>query len=319
LVSLLSYPGNLAQTGKTGILLAPTFCRVASENRVTLSTVSDFDPQLVPIKPAATVMLIADRPDLQIFMLKRHAKTVFAGGMWVFPGGAVDPEDNQLELSHIDIDEAERLDNSLSELTRDNLPFYIAAIRESFEESGILFGFRNNEQHLIDLSDATMQAHFDSLRQKLNNQKTSFGDILKQEKLTPALSSLYPVARWITPLGSPKRFDARFFIAAMPTNQTPIHDDGELVRSGWMRPNDILTACEREEMILMSPTLRMVRNLAAFTSTQGVLQAVSHNLSYERVRVDTTHGNLLLPGERGYDKASEDIETGWIRLRPGET
>jgi len=281
--------------------------------------VSDFDPQLVPIKPAATVMLIADRPDLQIFMLKRHAKTVFAGGMWVFPGGAVDPEDNQINLDHTDVNESEDPGGLLSETNSNSLAFYIAAIRESFEESGILFGFRDNEQQLIDFSDDLTRAHFDALRQKLNNQQTNFVDILQQEGLTPAFSSLHPVARWITPLGSPKRFDARFFIAAMPTNQTPIHDDGELVKSDWMRPNDILTACEQEKMVLMSPTLRMVRNLAAFTSTQAVLRAVSHDLSYERVRVDTTHGNLLLPGEQGYDKASEDIETGWIRLRPGET
>lgn len=264
-------------------------------------------------------MLIADRPDLQIFMLKRHAKTVFAGGMWVFPGGGVDPEDNQIGLNQTDVNESEDPGSLPSETNADSLPFYIAAIRESFEESGILFGFRDDEQHLIDLSDDKTRTHFDSLRQKLNSQQTNFADILRQERLTPALSSLHSVARWITPLGSPKRFDARFFIAAMPANQTPIHDDGELVNSDWMRPNDILTACEQEKMVLMSPTLRMVRNLAAFTSTQAVLRSVSRDLSYERVRVDTTHGNLLLPGEQGYDKASEDIETGWIRLRPGET
>jgi 8-oxo-dGTP pyrophosphatase MutT (NUDIX family) len=263
-------------------------------------------------------MLIADRPDLQIFMLKRHAKTVFAGGMWVFPGGAVDPEDNQIDLQ-TDVSKSEDPGNLLSESKADSLPFYIAAIRESFEESGILFGFRKNESHLIDFSDHKTRAHFDALRQKLNSQQTNFGDILRHERLTPAFSSLHPVARWITPLGSPKRFDARFFIAAMPSNQTPIHDDGELVKSDWMRPSDILTACEQEKMVLMSPTLRMVRNLAAFKSTQAVLHAVSQDLSYQRVRVDTTHGNLLLPGELGYDKASEDIETGWIRLRPEGT
>jgi len=281
--------------------------------------VTEFDPKLVPIRPAATVMLIADRPNLQIFMLKRHANTVFAGGMWVFPGGGVDPEDSQTKFNQANIDELDAHSSSLLELESGGLAYYIAAIRECFEESGILFAHRNEEQQLINLSNNKTRAHFDSLRDQLNNRQTNFRDILRSEALTPALAWLHPVARWVTPLGSPKRFDARFFIAGMPADQTPIHDDGELVNSAWMRPDDILAACDQEEMVLMSPTLRMVRSLAFFTSTQEVLQAVSHELSYERVRVCSEQGTLVVPGEQGYAHGSEDIETGWIRLRPGQT
>ena len=126
---------------------------------------------------------------------------------------------------------------------------------------------------------------------------------------------MHYIARWITPLWPPRRFDARFFIARMPESQTPIHDDDELVHSSWLRPTEILEKVDREEMVLMSPTLRMVKSLAQFARSDDVIESAAANLPDERARV-TPDKTLLLPRDDGYEGADQTIENGWVRLRP---
>ena len=104
-------------------------------------------------------------------------------------------------------------------------------------------------------------------------------------------------------------------LARVPRAQTPAHDNQELVHSDWFRPQDVLDAFDREEMVLMTPTLRMVRSLARFGSADEVIAAASSNLPDERVRV--VDGRLVLPGDPGYEHADQNIENGWVRLRPG--
>ncbi len=126
---------------------------------------------------------------------------------------------------------------------------------------------------------------------------------------------MHYIARWITPLGPPRRFDARFFITQSPKFQTPIHDDRELVHSEWLSPPKILDGVASGDMVLMSPTLRMIRSLANFNSADEVVAAAAANQSDERARV-TKGREIVMPGEPGYEHGVEDIETGWIRLRP---
>ncbi|MBT5009471.1 MAG: NUDIX hydrolase, partial [Gammaproteobacteria bacterium] len=95
---------------------------------------TDFDPAMVPIRAAATVLLIADRPELKILMMRRHAKTLFAGGMWVFPGGAVDPADVTVAVSgEVELDYPGPI---TAQTPEDHRSYYVAAIRECFEEAG---------------------------------------------------------------------------------------------------------------------------------------------------------------------------------------
>ena len=271
---------------------------------------TDFDPEMVPIRAAATVLLIADRPELKILMMRRHAKTLFAGGMWVFPGGAVDPEDVMVPVSgQVELDYPGPI---TAQSPEDHRAYYVAAIRECFEEAGILLTLPDPSGSATAPLPLALQA---DLRDQLNTGTLSFNRLLSEYELIPNAALIKPVARWITPLGSPKRFDARFFLAKHPEDQDASHDQGELVDSEWLSPEEILSRFDAGSMAIMTPTLRMIQNLQAFNSADAVLAAMDQTEDYHQVLVDPDTGALLLPGERGYDAAVDHIETGWVRLR----
>ncbi len=281
---------------------------------VTLMT--DYDPAEVTIRPAATVMLIDDRPDLQVFMMERHANTVFAGGMWVFPGGAVDAADDPAEFQAISIHRSDAEASQLLGINEGGLAYYIAAIREAFEEAGILLALNKTDLSPLQLTEVDVEKRFQQHRDDINDSSRNFIEIIKDENLILDAGVMHYIARWITPEGPPRRFDARFFIARMPENQTPIHDDGELVHSAWMAPGEILEKAEAGDMVLMSPTLRMVKNLALFDSSEQVIKAAASNLVDDKARVTRDNRVIVMPGEPGYEDGLDEIESGWVRLRP---
>ena len=274
---------------------------------------TEFDPATVPIRAAATVLLIADRPELKILMMRRHANTLFAGGMWVFPGGAVDPEDVEIAVTGpVELDYPGPITVTAAEHHRS---YYVAAIRECFEEAGILLTHADPDRPTPPVLLLERQAE---LRAQLNAGAIGFKQLLTDHHLIPAAGLIKPVARWITPLGSPKRFDARFFLAKHPLNQDSSHDKGELVDSEWLSPSEILRRFEAGDMAIMTPTLRMIQNLQAFESTAAVMSAIHQTVDYHQVLVDPETKALLLPGDEGYGGAVDHIETGWVRLRQVE-
>jgi len=275
--------------------------------------VTDFDPDLVPIRPAATVLLVSDTPVLKVLMMRRHANTVFAGGMWVFPGGAVDPEDAEIPT----IGKVETVyPGDLPEAdAASHRAYYVAAIRECFEEAGILLA-QPDSKASQENAQPSSQDLYERERDRINEGALSFKTFLADHNLIADVGAIQPVARWITPLGSPKRFDARFFLAVSPPTQRSSHDAGELVDSAWMTPQEILEKFEQGEMAIMTPTLRMIQNLSAFTDTEDILNGLAASADYDRIRVDPDSRDLLLPGEPGYCEAADNIETGWVRLKP---
>jgi 8-oxo-dGTP pyrophosphatase MutT (NUDIX family) len=282
----------------------------------SFTIMNDYDPEQVQIRPAATVMLIDDRPDLQVFMMERHANTVFAGGMWVFPGGAVDAGDDPAAFQEISIHRSDAEASELMSLDSGGLAYYIAAIREAFEEAGILLALDKESLQPLDLSEPVVERRFQQHRDDINDSNRNFIEIVKDEALILDAGEMHYIARWVTPLGPPRRFDARFFIARMPSNQTPIHDDGELVHSEWMSPREILRQAEAEKMVLMSPTLRMIKNLALFDSAEQVIESAAANQVDDRARVTRDTRIIVMPGEPGYEDGLDNIETGFVRLRP---
>ena len=261
-------------------------------------------------------MLIDDRPDLQIYMMERHANTVFAGGMWVFPGGSVEATDDPSEFQSISIHRSDEEASKLMGLPSGGLAYYIAAIREAFEEAGILLALQQDNHQPLDLSQPKIAKRFSQYRDDINDSNRKFIEIIRKENLILDAGSMHYIARWITPKGPPRRFDAQFFIARMPGDQTPVHDNGELVHSKWLSPNEILAQAEAGKMVLMSPTLRMVKNLALFDSARQVIESVAANQVDERARVTRDSRIIVMPGEPGYDDGLDDVETGWVRLRP---
>jgi len=276
---------------------------------------TDFDPNSVDIRPAATVMLVDDRPDFQVYMMERNANTVFAGGMWVFPGGSVDHTDDADIFQEISIHRSDEEASRLMGLNKGGLAYYVAAIREAFEEAGVLLALNKETEGPINLKEPDVMQRFNRHRDHINDNSRDFIDIAREEGLILDAGEMHYVARWITPLGPPRRFDARFFLARMPKGQTPVHDDNELVHSRWLSPREILRRSEEGDMVLMSPTLRMVKCLAQFESADGAIEAAASNLPDHRARVDANR-MIVLPGEPGYETGDENLETGWVRLRP---
>ena len=276
---------------------------------------SHSDPEQVEIRQAATVMLIDDRPDLQVYMMERHADIVFGGGMWVFPGGRVDSTDDPSSFAEFCLHRTDREASALMQMSSGALTYYVAAIREAFEEAGILLALDRNTGIPLDLSKPQAMSRFEAHRRDINDSNRNFLELIEEENLILDVGSMHYIARWITPVGPPRRYDTRFFITRMPVAQTPIHDDHELVHAKWLAPTEILRQFETGEMTLMSPTLRMLRCLARFTSADQVMAAAAANLPDERARVNSA-GDIVLPGDTDYAQANENIEAGWVRLRP---
>lgn len=275
------------------------------------------DPAEVPVSPAATVIVVDDRPELHVLMVRRTARTVFGSGMWVFPGGRVDPADADSFGGLVDgLDDAEA--SAQLHLPDDGLSFWVAAVRETFEESGILLAHRTGERQPIRLDDAAEKARFAAHRDRLNRGEVALIEIVRDEDLRLVLDDVHYVAQWITPMGPPRRFDARFFVTHPPAHQEPSHDGGELVDWDWVRPASALAHHAAGTFTMMGPTVRMLRNLALFDSAERVMAVARSKGPWERARVvfhDEGY-DILMPGEPGYEAGTEDLERGWVRLRP---
>lgn len=275
----------------------------------------DFDPDAVPIKPAATLLLIADRPKLEVLMLKRNTSTVFAGGMWVYPGGAVDAVD------HIE-DAALAVGGVPSGMPDDaeaGTAAGIAAIRETFEEAGVLLAYGDDTNSIVgitDKADSEFAQRLGAARAKLNARKPgAFTELLAQERLRVALDRLCFFARWITPPGAPRRFDTRFFLASMPECQSPLQDNSETTHCSWFTPQQALENYAEGKMDMMTPTLGTLSALAEFQYEQEVFSELAQNHELWRIHINARTRELLMPDNEGYEKADETIEFGWMKLR----
>ncbi|MPY96126.1 MAG: NUDIX domain-containing protein [Acidimicrobiia bacterium] len=265
----------------------------------------------MPIRPAATVMLVADLPELHVLMLRRAARQVFAPDMWVYPGGAVDPADAEDAAPHVHGLDDEEASRRLG-LVSGGLAFWVAAVRECFEEAGVLFA-HGGLDHLDHLDAERLGRR----RAALNRHEEDFVALLAEEGLRLDLGALHPVAHWVTPLGSPRRFDTRFFLAAFPAGQEAAHDDGEAVHSAWVRPAEAVAAWRRDELSMMSPTVRMLMCLEHFTSAAEAVAAAAAGLEPHQVRVRRREGvyEILLPGDASYETGEDESEFGWVALR----
>ncbi|MEZ5410957.1 MAG: NUDIX domain-containing protein [Acidimicrobiales bacterium] len=267
----------------------------------------DFDPLAVPVSPAATVMLLDDRPTLHVLMLRRTSRVVFGPDNWVFPGGRVDPDDHQEAFDAICAGLSDAEASRILEVTRGGLAWWVAACRETLEEAGLLLAAGINGGPLLDLT---------ALRDRVRANETAFIDLLLEHGVTLDVTAIEEVARFITPVGSPRRFDARFFVARTPHGQIAHFDDGEIVNLAWLEPAEALDRWRAGEMTMMSPTRRMLSCLARYRSVDEVMAAARRRQPMHRVGVTEVDGEyaMVLPGERGYERAEMETEKGWIRL-----
>jgi 8-oxo-dGTP pyrophosphatase MutT (NUDIX family) len=293
--------------------------RRASTGSSAPGTGGDYDPEAVPIRPAATVLILDERPDLHVLMLKRNARSVFVGDMWVFPGGAVDPEDASPEADAVVDGLTDPEASAILGIDRGGIAFWVAALRETFEEAGILLARRPGVPELIDLSPPDVEARFSELRDGVNDGSVDFiEEVVEAEGLHLDGRDVHYVSQWVTPLGPPRRYDARFFVTAMPAGQQPLHDDDEAVQHEWVRPADAIAANETDEMVMMTPTISMLHRLARFSTVEEAMASAAatsaHDDEWIRIRygVEGPH-RIAWPDDHDYSDADPRVENGVVR------
>src|ERR1700686_3544178 len=217
-----------------------------------------------PPRPASTILLLRDSAagEIEVFMMVRHYEIDFNSGALVFPGGSVDKGDQEI------IQDPE-LYSGGEGLEARALSFRIAAIRETFEESGILLARPRGSQTLVDARRAAgiEAAH----RADLSDGKTTFLKVLTDNGMLLALDELVPYAHWITPEGMPKRFDTWFFLAAAPPEQAGAQDGKEAPDSIGVAPREAVEGAETGRVKLPFPTTRNLIKLGKQKSVKAAL------------------------------------------------
>ena len=263
----------------------------------------------VPVipRPAATVMMLQPRADsFEVFMVRRHQASKFAADVYVFPGGTVRPDDrlDEGQARAVGLDPA-ALNATLA---AHNDPFaaeddgglslWVAALRELFEEAGLLLA-ADESGRFLDLSDPDRAAHFQTLRGELQYGRLSLAGLARAERLRLLADRLIYFSRWITPASSPRRFDTRFLVAELPLGQTAAHCQIETTEGLWISPREALARRADGDFPMMSVTREHLRRLAEFRQTEALLEfARARRTSLARPVVNATGEPGLAPGQR---------------------
>jgi 8-oxo-dGTP pyrophosphatase MutT (NUDIX family) len=213
--------------------------------------------------PSATIVMLREGADApHLLMVKRRAGDAF-GESYAFPGGLVDADESDAHefSAGRTADEADKLLG-----ISDGLSYYCAAIRELFEETGILL-VRNNEVEI----DADMLVRLQDNRQKVDRGELPWSAFLNQHNLRMTFDSLHYFAHWETPLIRPKRWSTRFFLARLPEHQDASLDSNELTEIRWMSATEIVAAAKEGSMKLPFPTLRILADMSRYTSVDRLV------------------------------------------------
>ncbi|MEU3755075.1 NUDIX hydrolase [Streptomyces olivoreticuli] len=260
------------------------------------------DGELRPVAPrrAATVLLLRDGADgPAVHMLRRRASMAFAGGAYAYPGGSVDPRDerevpwagpSRTEWAHrlgVDAAGAQAI--------------VCAAVRETFEEAGVLLAGPAPDTVVADTTGADWEAD----RAALVSRELSFAELLDRRGLVLRSDLLGAWARWITPEFEPRRYDTWFFVAALPEGQRTRNASTEADRTQWIRPAAAADGYDRGELLMMPPTVATLRALRPYGSVREVLDAAGdRDLTPVLARARLVAGEIVLswPGHDEFTK-----------------
>ena len=261
----------------------------------------------IAIRPASTVVLLRDGADgLETFLVRRHDAIAFMGGAHVFPGGRVDDSDadaGYLELADAANDALVRLTDQDS---RTAVAFHVAAVREVFEEAGILLARDRTGQFVSFASDFELHP----LRLAVANGDLRLLDILRSHQWRLALDALAYVAHWVTPAIETRRFDTRFFLAAAPIQQVAAHDAGETTDGFWVRPGDAIDLCLHGDIALPPPTWTTLRWLEPWRDVNAALSWARQKIvpriepgfvTQGETRIITLPGDPTMPRVAGFE------------------
>ena len=245
------------------------------------------NPESVPVLDAATVVLLWDSdgteptgtpgPGLEVLMMRRNLDSDFVGGAYVFPGGAVDPDDDpvvQPRIAHASLRPGWELAPR------------VAAVREAFEEAGLLLARRSHQEHTVSLQEPEAARLIDGLipgaapsstpswRELIDSGSANMGQLCVAEDLVLQVDRLMPLSRWTTPLGANRRYDTRFYVALAPPRQVALHDNVELVSTRWVAPAQALAEAAAGTITMIFPTVVTMHWLNRFTTATEALVAL---------------------------------------------
>jgi 8-oxo-dGTP pyrophosphatase MutT (NUDIX family) len=248
---------------------------------VSKANTEDVDPRDVPIRAAATLVVVRDAPEqrsisstvikpgqthlheMSVLLLQRSLSASFVPGAFVFAGGAIDSGDYQMALDAFEPDSKASDEQSVQE----ERAAKIASLRECFEEAGLLPACLQGSQRLRRIPETLV-----GQRKLVHSGQIPFAQAMADHSVTPNLEAIVPFGRWVTPAGPPRRFDTRFFLAAAPEEQEALEDGSELISSRWMTPTSALAAADAGELLLIFPTRKTLERLRGVSSFTECLQ-----------------------------------------------
>ena len=244
---------------------------------------------------------------LEVLMVRRNLRSDFVGGAYVFPGGAVDPLDGGPEAEAICAGRTDAGASALLGFESGGLAYWVAVVRETFEEAGLLLARREDGPDLL-AGDPEEEARFAAERVAVNQGSRRFLDLCRDEglRLRPATSTTSPTG---SPPGRAVRYDTRFFVAAAPPGQIAAHDAGETIADVWISPHDALARHRAGEIEIIFPTIRNLQVIGRFATSAALLEAAEQASSAvpaiePRVVPDGNGMRIALPGDPGYERGA---------------
>ncbi len=232
------------------------------------------DPPAVPVEPraAATIVLLRDGDaDMEILLMRRSRKAGFVPGAYVFPGGRVDNSDALPSVVSL-LDDLDP-DTARQRLEYDGEPpaiaYYLAALREAFEETGIMVGLRDDGSAP---PTAAEDPGVDQIRDALMGDQIGFDEAIERLGCRIAGDAIEYIAHWITPEPEPRRYDTRFFAAKVRAGATPIIDPREMTDALWLSPGEALARLDRGELPMVFPTIKTIEALSRYDSADEALE-----------------------------------------------
>ena len=254
-------------------------------------------------RPAATIIVIREQNEaLEILMLRRSPDASAASSAYVFPGGSVDHVDAEVVARRLVSGRDEASADRRLDLERGALTYYCAALRELFEEAGILVAVDASGERV-----APRGAELASWREELAGLKVSWSELLAREGLRLALDELHYMAHWVTPVTRPRRYDTRFFVARALAGQPARADGIETTEHVWVTADAALRHFETAQWRMLVPTVHTLSALAPMRRVEEVLRHVaSSTVRRTQPREIERDGRVVVvvPGEEGYDDES---------------
>ncbi|MFD7485275.1 NUDIX hydrolase [Streptomyces mirabilis] len=263
---------------------------------------------LIPVSPkrAATVMLLKDTPTTPVVhMLRRRASMAFAGGAYAYPGGGVDPRDDEHQIRWAGPTRAWWA-NRLGTDETSAQAVVCAAVRETYEEAGVLLAGPTPDTVVGDTTGEDWEAD----RAALVARDLSFAEFLDRRGLVLRSDLLGVWTRWITPEFETRRYDTWFFVAALPEGQRTRNASTEADRTVWIRPADAADGYDKGELLMMPPTVATLRQLIPYDSAADALAAApARDLTPVLAKARLENGEVVLAWP-GHDEFTKHIPTG---------